>query len=393
MKNLTNLLVILLLIAASCNSSDNKENIPVISFEDCPESVDLKLSDIAKDFRFVKLETDSTCYIDGHALFTISKKHIISYDDNRILQFSSDGKFVRCLAKQGRGPNEFLHICFCHINDIETYFYYTTTGSKGIKKINLETGEFGKDIKLAITSSASQQFLNDSSLLVMTGGFSKDRKDSLIFQDLNSNIIKSIPLSKNKNNSKAILFNNSFKQGKNIYIYNPWLYGDTIYCVNNVNKSPYFLMKGVNQYSIYEDSEGIASKIMYFTNRFCIFENLPITNSKYDNDDNHFAPTINPNGMKHYIARFPEFTFQEITSLSNEFTGKKHNNFDIMNLWQDMQIYNNKLVYKMEAINILEAIKNKSKLEIPKKYYNKYLDMAKGLSENDNPVLLIGNVK
>jgi hypothetical protein len=388
-----NLIILLLIVATSCNKTNNKEKIPVISFKDCSESVDLKLSDIAKDFRFVKLQTDTSCYIGGIASFIVSNKYILCIDNNRILQFSSDGKFIRCLAQHGRGPNEFLHILFCHINDSETFFYFTDTGSKGIKNINLDTGIFGKEINLATTSRALQTFINDSTLVVITGGLIKEKKDSIIVQDLNTNIIKGVPLNKNEKNNKSLLFDNLFKQGNNIYIYKPWIYGDTIYRTNGIKTTPYFLMKGVNQYSIDKNSEGFASRIMYFTNRFCIFENLPITISKYDNDENHFTPTVDPIGMKHYIAWFPKINLQELTSLSNEFTGKIHKDFDLMNIWQNIRISNNQLVFKMEAIDILEAIKNKSKLKIPEKYYNKYLEITKGLSENDNPVLLIGNIK
>lgn len=391
MIKLTHILILLTFLATSCNKTKNKENIPVISFEDCSETVDLKLTDIAKDFRFVKLQTDSTCYIDGGAFFEVSDKYIISYDGNRILQFSSDGQFIKCLAKQGRGPHEFLQVNFCHINSTETVLYFKGYGEKVIKSINLKTGKFGREIKFAEPGISSLLFVNDSTLAVMPGGYEKDRKHSIFYQNLDSKLIASIPLNKKEKNNKALLFNKIFKQGEKIYSYDPWLNGDTIYHINGLKKKPYLLLKGVNNYSLDKVSKGIASQIMYFSSCFCIFQNIPIANSI---ENGCPVPSCDdPTDINFRIARLPEFKPQILSSFTNDFTNIKYDKYGIIGLIEKMQINNNKLIFKMEALDILEALKKKSRLKIPQQYYKQYLDITKGLTENDNPVLLIANVK
>ncbi len=384
--------MLLILLISACTQTTDRGNIPIISFEDCSESVDLKISDIAKDFRFVKLQTDSTCYINGGAEFIISKKHIITYDMTRMLQFSSDGKFIRCLTKRGRGPNEYLFITYYHLSNSEKYLYFKT-GASGLKKINLETGEFEKEIKLSLKPYTSQEFINDSTLVVSSSNSLKGKKDSLIIQDLNSNIIRNTPVIE-KRKDYFPFRNVFFKKNNNVFTYNQPIYGDTIYQISRKNNSPYFIVNGVNQYSVNKESKGIRSEITSFTKNFCIFSNSPITVKKLN--EKQYMPTINTRESKYFYLSFPDFKLQQISSIHNEFSQNKHTDNIIHLLCSNSnytKITNNKIYYKMEPVDILENIKNKSELRFPKKYHAQYMNIAENLSENDNPVLLIGNIK
>ncbi len=70
----------------------------------------MKLSQIAEDINYIKLESNKKCYIKRIDKYSISDDYILIYDRNqgRILLFNHQGSFIRSISQNGSGPGEFV---------------------------------------------------------------------------------------------------------------------------------------------------------------------------------------------------------------------------------------------------------------------------------------------
>ncbi len=70
---------------------------------------DIKLSDIATDIRYVKLEGTPECFIQQVESAVVNENHFLILDQmsGKILLFSADGKFLRSISRPGKGPGEY----------------------------------------------------------------------------------------------------------------------------------------------------------------------------------------------------------------------------------------------------------------------------------------------
>ncbi len=105
-----------LLIMASCSESkkggklSKKDDLPVIKIRP-PEGElpDLKLSEIAEDIKYIKLETTDDCLIGESGVhYSKDSKYIFINFARALYQFDTSGKFIRKIGRKGKGPNEFI---------------------------------------------------------------------------------------------------------------------------------------------------------------------------------------------------------------------------------------------------------------------------------------------
>jgi hypothetical protein len=109
-------MLMLLLSSNWISGQKNEKNlIPIFKLLECSNKRELKLSDLVSKTRLVKLETKDSSLIGSNTRFLVGSNYIICINQSNtlngkgnILQFDSNGKFIRVLAKQGRGPEEFF---------------------------------------------------------------------------------------------------------------------------------------------------------------------------------------------------------------------------------------------------------------------------------------------
>lgn len=70
----------------------------------------IKLSDIARNVQYVPLETDSNCLIGRDPYYYFADDLIFVSNINHVLVFDLNGKFLRKIGIEGKGPNEINHI-------------------------------------------------------------------------------------------------------------------------------------------------------------------------------------------------------------------------------------------------------------------------------------------
>jgi len=119
-KYLSALLAIIIIIA--CNN--NRRDSTTIKSIDLPYFVDIEkklsetksvsLSSIGKQLEYIPLETNPNCMIEGIENISLSEDFIFIADYTKILQFDRNGKFLKQIGANGRGPGEYLGITgFC----------------------------------------------------------------------------------------------------------------------------------------------------------------------------------------------------------------------------------------------------------------------------------------
>lgn len=104
------------------------------------ESIDLKLTDLADSFRFVRLETSDKAIINATDYY-VSEKYIIAISQDGLYKFSSNGKFLNKIIGWGRGPDEVSGMFF-------TYFYDDTKDLLYIDDLNIKQKLLVYDINL-----------------------------------------------------------------------------------------------------------------------------------------------------------------------------------------------------------------------------------------------------
>ena len=113
-------LLIIFIIVTMFSACQNKEKaistykdrgipITLVNLNIATDTLPLKLTDIGKDLEVVRLETtDSSLF--GNASYLIGKKYIVAFSSAYIILFDRNGKHIRNLAIQGRGPGEYIFI-------------------------------------------------------------------------------------------------------------------------------------------------------------------------------------------------------------------------------------------------------------------------------------------
>lgn len=107
----------------------------------------MNISKIARDIQYVFLETTKDCLIDDIDKMMTDKNLIFLFNRRQFFIFNDEGKFVRQIGREGKGPGEYLRIMDFTINpNGQTIFIYDSDQKKVI--CYKYTGEYISEFKL-----------------------------------------------------------------------------------------------------------------------------------------------------------------------------------------------------------------------------------------------------
>lgn len=149
------LITLLVLILYSCSSrrindefSDvyDRNEFFVVSYEDLLERPGIvSLSNLAREITYVKLETSAECLIHTLAEYYFTSEYIFVDNVYNILQFSIDGKFIKQIGRQGRGPGEIGLIRTLSVVDSEKLLAVQTNSVSKLFFFSFD-GDFVKSV-------------------------------------------------------------------------------------------------------------------------------------------------------------------------------------------------------------------------------------------------------
>jgi 6-bladed beta-propeller len=123
MKTISSIFLFLIIMVIYCCKSNEKFNHDLINLENVAVE-NIKISTIADSIYYIKLETSNECLIKHIQKIEVDKELIFILDNNeRLLLFDRDGKFLNQIGKIGKGPGEYTNINDFSIDSINNIAY------------------------------------------------------------------------------------------------------------------------------------------------------------------------------------------------------------------------------------------------------------------------------
>ncbi len=379
MKKIAILFAIVLLMF---ECSPEKKSIPVIDLQNINQTKVVKLSDMLGDIYVVRLETSDGILLGEDTYYLVSEKYIITIDKDKILQFSGNGKYIRNLAKAGKGPDEFLRADAWALDDKKGILYINHRGdSRHIIVFDLGNGERINRISTGVDNLISQMIvLNDTVLAVMPR-----MNKEISFYDLStSGRILSVVAPPG---AKGIGLESSIEMVSDKLYYMPKEY-DTLYLLNGTRKEPYCFFNVEDRFTFDNNETGNFVYLSANAPNF-IIANKVHARIKMNSDGETYS--MNGDKITRYWVDKHGFSVSEITGFYNDYLGIQEK----FKPWQDYLFLSNNLGFiKYSSFNLKQLIEKTLESEkTDRTQKDRILSLNEEINENDNPVLLIGKLK
>jgi len=192
--------------------------------------VNYYLSELTDEIKYVRLETDTSCFLKFINWLDIAQDYIFVSDFNGLYQFDKSGQFIREIGRIGKGPGEHNGRIRFAIDEYQNEVYIHSSFAGLINVHDLETGMFKSSFTVDF-NIYDFVVLPEGVIAFFTWEEPYDANE-VYFTDRRGNKIDSITnnlrtnIRGNLSGHASVYFNNN-----NIYyLYN---YRDTLYHINN----------------------------------------------------------------------------------------------------------------------------------------------------------------
>ncbi|MEA1876381.1 MAG: 6-bladed beta-propeller [Bacteroidota bacterium] len=230
------MLVIVLLLVQSCKiKKENERIIPVIDFGIDRTVCDHKLSDFADSVSYIELESTTESYLGEISDIKFTNDRILVFDQKlqKVLLFTSNGKFLKQIGKKGKGPGEYPRAFTVGISQQDNSIFVYSVGDKMLKYS--ESGIFinsisTKDKKILHFTTIDEEFVYAIAfpLTEFCGKYSLGIMDA--FGKTTHSFLNRKQT--NSSNPRSMICNTSFYCLHDSIYYWEYIY-DTIYCLTN----------------------------------------------------------------------------------------------------------------------------------------------------------------
>lgn len=381
------ILLIVLITISSCNSEKHKsvtvtkhggEKVYQIHMKEIKDSITTRLSDFATDFSFVKLETKEECLLRRGNTYVTSEYILIQKPQHGILQFDRQGQFVRTLVKNGKGPKEYMYVSWTVDENNQVLYMSESSKMNYFLSFDLRTGEYLGDIKKAIPGKTGHiKVTGENTLLVSRSGDIDISINPYIiyYQDFEGDFVSGISIEQERFMRTAEIM-----QGHERYNYQ-YEGRDTVFSIDNDKLKPHVIIDyGEKNHDAMvvgwkRISEDFESKDLFkFKNNYVTQVADGYVSADFD------TYILNKKEQKVYLCEgiYCDPTAQTLIPIESFFT-----------IVQDNGIVH----YTYEAFDLLnQAKKALNDPDFKEPYRSQLEQVINGLSENDNPVLLIGKI-
>lgn len=369
--------ILVLIITILCACSPQEISIQEIDLTNHSRGRILELDELMSDIRIVRLETGKEYLIPQYYRSFVGEKYILVLTGKSILQFDQDGNFIRILARQGKGPGEYIGISEFDVDKNESKFYIHDWGnSHYLSGYNLETGEALPRIILTYNDVSTFIFADDH-ILFISDWFSTREMYTQFFEgellDTLTNLFRKSYVSYS---GRGEYLKN---QDGNIYYLDQET--DSLFVLNGVQKSVVYYFKVDNRYNF--DTNLIGNEVRIIMQ-----------------SENKFMFTI----YKMHVERIRSgastkldgkyfFLWDNKTKTTDYISGFFHNYFEIAveNLPLESSGGVNCLKYSALEFKelLIKALENNN---LDPKKANRFRKLNSMIIEEDNPILLVGKM-
>ncbi len=355
---------------------------------------DLKLSQMVKDVKYISLQTKQDCLIGDIDVLKVSSDRIFLISRSIVYCFMMDGSFYKKIGNRGNGPGEYIKPRDLTINEDTQSVYILDSSTKLIYEYSF-SGNYKQSIKLPDNGHSWQieKFGND--LIVVNQIlppinyqlYQVNKKGKLVYPFLIMSELKGSSL-------YPFGFDYaSFKPEGNFLLFTS-AWNDTLFLIKNNNKPKpvYIVNYGKFKYPLNTKvgsliNQPIKSNFIFqywkaITDRYLLFQyqyHSQMLLAVYDFEIDAFIYNgdiedgINP-------------------GIGNDIDGGP----GIQKIYQYKVNNGNTLVKSFMAMDIIELYKQSLNENLsfshPQKR-NDFIELAKNLNENDNPVLQLLTLK
>jgi hypothetical protein len=246
MKKNVLLLIWLICLCTCCSSSaQKKEQVkstesPVKSvFIDLPKTGEnrLNVSEFADTIMYVPLETNSKSFLRGIVQLQLTDQYLFINGFDRLFMFSKDGKFIRQIGRNGKGPGEYANIFGFAVN--KDTIFITSTGKQSVIKYTVK-GDFVEE-QPTTTQLARFNITPDNSIIWYDHG-----KGNLVFFDRKFQKADTIAVDYNVSSERFTYswwdgFDTFFHKGDHRLLFSNYM-SDTIWDISNGKKEIGYVM-------------------------------------------------------------------------------------------------------------------------------------------------------
>lgn len=363
----------------------------------------IKLSQIASNVEYIKLETNEDCMIYHNPKFYFTDDFIFVKNRDHILKFSSDGKFLKKIGSAGRGPGEIyiihnmsvipekkLIVVHDYAPHKLLYFNFDGTLIKTVK-----TPRF-KEIKV----------MNDKRWIAISQAIVTSEKYTHFLIGESGDTISAVKNNISWKTSSPIIVSRGSPSFEPFYTYQKKyylksMYNDTVYVINENKIVPGYQIN-LGKYRLPSDkiwerlSPEEAKSFESNAFNYCfshIFEaggRLFLTINYWGGDDRLQRYTINKKG---FIANTEN-------KYSNVFKGYIDNDWDGGTLFWPKGSINDNIVFMpihvADLKNIINFRRSSMSLKTMAKFPDKRNQLEKMASDSDiadNPILMVVSLK
>lgn len=378
-------IIYLAIVLFSCNQSDRSENAKIPYLIDLTQSIDetdIDLDDYLENIKIVKLEANKNTFLKYFKGY-IGEKYIISFDSEKVVLFSSDGKYITTIIKKGKGPQEFSQIDAWAIDDNEQFLVFHDHQRNYIFKYNIERKEFERNIPFKDQGYVSEiALMNDSVLAVLPSMFT-NYGYLFFYQSTSGKILDGIKKEPVPHpgawGGASPIFT---KDDKNSILFKP-PESDTIFQVTGTKLEPKIVLEVKKPQKTGDKTVEDFASILFWDNEKMFFQK-----DTYEKIMTETYVSFKPLEHEFFIYKLPEQSIQKLDKISF-----KYKRIDIV--ISDLKFYQNQrlavsfLASDFKNIledNIIEPDRTDAEINQLEKLNN-------SISVEDNPIIITGKCK
>lgn len=286
-------------VLLGCSKSPNEaistiqisgRNTNLFYLEGVSDSISLRLSDIANDLHFIQLETKPECLLNRPEYY-VGNDYIMAFErGGSVFQFDIQGKYIRTIAKQGKGPTELTSYIWA-VDGVSNIVYLKDRFHEYLLSFDLTTGNQLSNIPLAMPCDVVQIVIAEPGILVIAPALNKSNEFDpyyAFWQDSKGSFLGGISASEDVkvNHGSQILF----QESNNLYYFLSKT--DTLYAFEEYERFPDWvfelgsrnpedrIVQGARTLRVISNQENFMLNSLFIAGETKAFENGRATDGK-----------------------------------------------------------------------------------------------------------------
>lgn len=411
-----NIVVIALLVVglSACKNAEKKasdgdaEKVYTFNIDQTKEYIDLKLTDLAENFKLIPLETTEQSLL-GRSEFYVSDQYILAYTGNGVYKFSPEGKFIKKIINVGKGPQEvsvYYPQYFVASNNL--LYILDQQHNEYILVYDILAEQFKEPVKKCIPGYWSSLAVNDSGVVIFTPNSPLPADSTyyaLVYQNARGEFLSGILNTKRQKSQM-----NNEEMGYQIASILPsqdglktyFNYDDTVYTISQGRLTPQLILEfdTPRKYPPEAVSQKGDRMIQFLTSEApgFLIANAMVTRDTKTLQQGSYTVVIIDTDSKYVFLDKSSGTSSIIRTYHDNLIDKTQN---IVQILKDKKegvklpkvLPDNKLIVSYDSFEILDAVeKGITSEDFPKKIVDQLNEISRNLKEEDNPVLLVGEL-